>query len=237
MIQLSVLIPHRDSPEQIERLLRPLVRQLDRRERAYEVICIHDGAELGRSLDRLRLQMPTVRLLKLDRPCGVSAALSVGISASQGELVVAMEASGQYLPEQIPWLIERLARADLVFGRRHASRGTRLAMTAMQVPRRLLLGLEVRDPDCLFWAARREAVAGLELAPGMHRFLGSLVTTRGFRVAEIHVDHHPGGDPYVRRESHASAGNLLAVWWERKNWRPYAATEISESRVLNKRAA
>jgi len=148
-----------------------------------------------------------------------------------------MEASGQYLPEQIPWLLERLARADLVFGRRQFKRPTKLAQSALQTPRRLLLGLEARDPDCLFWAARREAIAGLELAPGMHRFLGSLVTARGFRVAETHVDHDPSRASRSWHDTHPSLGNLLAAWWQRRSYRPYVVTEIEVESGRHRAAA
>jgi hypothetical protein len=136
----------------------------------------------------------------------------------------------------LPWLLERLSRADLVLGRRQSSRSAKLQQAAMQLPRRLLLGLEVRDPDCLFWAARREAITGLDLQPGMHRFLGSMVTTRGFRVAEIHVDHQAGcGGQWP--DSRPSLGNLLCAWWQRRNGRPYCVAEVGIESTDRRRAA
>ncbi len=227
MIHLTILIPQRDAAEEVVRLVPQLARVLVRAEQPYEMICIDDGSELSsaRALQRLHDQSPVLRFLRLDRPAGLSAALTAGIAAARGELVVAIEASGQYFPEQIPWLLERLARADLVLGRRQYLRSVKLRQAALQLPRRLLLGLEVRDPDCLFWAARREAIAGLDLQPGMHRFLGSLVTTRGFRAAEIHVDHQPVADG-SKWEAHPSLGNLLCTWWQRRNWRPYCVEEV-----------
>lgn len=239
MIHLSILIPQRDAAHEVERLVPLLERTLKGRERPYEIVCIDDGSEISalRALDRLRRQTAALRLLRLDRSSGLSAALTAGIAAARGELVATIEASGQYLPEQIPWLLERLARADLVFGRRQVIRPMKLLRGALQLPRRLLLGVEARDPDCLFWAARREAIAGLELSPGMHRFLGSLVTTRGFRVAEIHIDHYPERASQGWHDASPSPGNLLAAWWQRRHWRPYAVEEIGTESAMKKRAA
>lgn len=237
MIDLTVLLPHRDAPEDVLRLVPQIGLVLARRERPFEIVCIDDGSELSslRSLERFAQQTPSLRLLHLDHAGGLSAALTVGIAAARGELVAVIESSGQYLPEQIPWLVERLARADLVFGRRQRSRPAKLVQAVAQLPRRLLLGLEARDPDCLFWAARREAVAGLDLAPGMHRLLGSLVATRGYRVAEMHVDHNSAAAGQSFADTHPSLGNLLAAWWQRRNWRPYSVTElgtVAETRRL-----
>ena len=226
-MHLTVLIPHREAAEEVERLAVVLARLLERRERPYEIVCVDDGSSIDhvRHLQRLRREISSLRLLRLDRPSGLSAALSAGIAAARGEVIVAFEASRQYVPEQIPWLIERLARADLVIGRRHRSRTAKLWHATLQLPRRWLLGLEVRDPDCLFWAARREAVAGLDMSPGMHRFLASLVTTRGFRVAEMHVDHQPAGSS-AWNEPRCALGNLLAVWWHRRNFRSFTVEEL-----------
>jgi glycosyltransferase involved in cell wall biosynthesis len=237
MIHLTVLIPIRDEVDDVERLLPRLVRVLDQGERPYEIICIDDGSapSMLAALRQLQRRTHSLRLLRLDRRSGLSAALGAGIAAARGDVVVAIEASGQYLPEQVPWLIERLARADVVFGRRHSLRSAKLWQSLVQLPRRLLLGLEARDPDCLFWAARREAIAGVDLQAGMHRFLGSLVNTRGFRVAEIHVDHQPlTADPW--RET-ASVGNLLYVWWQRRNWRAYEVLEVRDETAIRRAAA
>jgi glycosyltransferase involved in cell wall biosynthesis len=236
MIDVTVLIPQREATEDVARLLPRLKRVLAQRERPCEIICIDDGSGTP-CLSALRLlcQTTSVRLLRLDRPAGLSAALTAGIAAAQGEVVVAIEASGQYEPEQIPWLLERLARADLVLGRRQVERSIKLRQALLQLPRRLLLGLEVRDPDCLFWAARREAIAGLDLQPGMHRFLGSLVTTRGYRVAEIHVDHQPIRSRWD--DSQPSLGNLFSVWWQRRRWRPYSVEEVATDSTAQQRAA
>jgi glycosyltransferase involved in cell wall biosynthesis len=185
---------------------------------AYEVICIDDGSNVQtrRALARLEQQHPCLKVLHHDRPSGLSAALSTGLAAARGDVVVALEGSGQYRADQIPWLVERLSRADLVVGRRHSGRLAKIWQAVLQLPRRLLLGTEVRDPDCVFWAARREAVEGLTLTYGMHRFLGSLVANRGFRVAEIHVDHDRRRRFRLGRESWPSPMNLTSAWLGRR---------------------
>jgi hypothetical protein len=179
------------------------------------LVCV---APQGRSddCDRFLSLGPSIRALSVARDAGLSAALAAGIAAARGDVLIAVEASRQYLPEQIEWLLKRLVRADLIIGRRTRGPLAKLALGVMQLPRRVLLGLEVRDPDCLFWAARREAVADLPLAAGMHRFLGSLVATRGYRVTEIYIDHTPREQMPHGRDGRASLRNLLSVWRERR---------------------
>jgi hypothetical protein len=83
--------------------------------------------------------------------------------------------------------LERLTRADLVYGKRPRHGLAKLWQRVVRVPRWLLLGLEVRDPNCLYWAARREAVARLDLSGELHRHIATLVAARGFRVDEAPV--------------------------------------------------
>jgi glycosyltransferase involved in cell wall biosynthesis len=228
MMDLSVLIPQRDAGEALVELVANIDGLLRRSGQSYEIVIVDDASHSDtlRAAEQLGQRFAPVRCLRLDRPSGLSAALTAGIAAARGEIVVAIEASRQYAPQQMTALIERLSRADLVCGRRQRGRLAKLALAAAQAPRRMLLGLEVRDPDCLFWAARREALVGLELPAGMHRFLGTLVTTRGFRVAEINVDHKPATGQRSFDQARPSLGNLLAAWWQRRSLRPFAAVEI-----------
>ncbi len=109
-----------------------------------------------------------------------------------------------------------LNRADLVFGRRRRSRLAKWWLALRLLPRRLLLGLDIRDPDCLFWAARREALQEVMLTRGMHRFLAAQVSQHGFRVSETHVDHRRA--PWPRGQSRCpGAINLLTLWWRQRN--------------------
>lgn len=237
MIHFSAIVPHRGATEELPRQLRQVAEVLRGFGRPFEVLLVDDGptndAEAAAWRQRCDEVIPDARLLRLDRGGGLSAAISAGIAAARGEVLIAMAAGGQYRAEQIGWLVERLSRADLVVGRRQRPRWTKAWLAAAQLPRRLLLGLDARDPDCLFWAARREAVERLALSAGMHRFLAPLVAARGYRVGEIYVDcaDSPRGadDCLLSEESGPllAAGNLLCAWWQRRHARPCEAREES----------
>lgn len=217
MVQLTVLIPARDAGEEIARQLPEVIRAAAALAETFEVIGIDDGSRLPSQQiwRRLLTEYPQLRVLRLDERQGLSAALAAGISAARGQTIVAMEPGPRYLPEQIGWLTERLARADLVHGRRRRSRPIKFLQAFTLWPRRLLFGVEVRDPSCLFWAARREALSGLDLGRGMHRFIGALMVVKGFRVCEITIDHRKAPRPRGHR-SLPSLVNLLVVWYLRR---------------------
>jgi dolichol-phosphate mannosyltransferase len=230
MVQFSVLMPQPGPREAVVRQMTMIVAELRPLGGGCEVLAIDDRSDPAATswLSDLAAECSWLRTIELDRPRGMSAALAAGIRASRGEVVLATEAGEQYLPEQIAWLLKRLARADLVMGRRQRRRWGKTYLALAQFPRRVLLGLDARDPDCLFWAARREALAGLELAPGMHRFLASLVSMRGFRVSEVCVDHHPQAGR--GSEGLPSAINLFTAWRMRRRWQAILAEEAAAHR-------
>jgi hypothetical protein len=155
----------------------------------------------------------------------LSATLSAGIAASRGERIVVIPAGTAYRLADIPQFISRLARADLVYGRRRLDRIAKNWQRVLRIPRWLMLGLEVHDPDCLFWAARREAVAGIELPRGMFRYLPWLVALRGFRVSEIRVDYH--GPLHDVSDGRPNPGDLLAAWWLSRRWNACQTRELT----------
>ncbi len=223
MLEVSVIIPHREAGDALLRQSLLVSQVLARLQRSHEVLCVGHGSHAGQMAFPHFPTEGNLRVIKLSGGRDLSSALSAGVAAARGEVIVAMEAGEQFDAEQIGWLIERLARADMVFGRRRFGRGQKCWTWFTQLPRRMLLGLEARDPDCLFWAAQREAVLGLEMGRGMHRFLASLVSMRGYRVTEIHVDHQ-ARQP-VWRSLRLATGNLLAVWWLKRGREDYCAHE------------
>lgn len=231
MIQYTVIIPHREAADAVERRLGELCGVLAALGKPHEIICVDDGSSAGQRtrLKELLAGFPGMRLLFLDRPAGISAALSAGIAAARGETLIVLDAGDRYPAAEIVKLVRRLSRADAVFGCRRLSALRRTLRRLAQLPRRALFGNSIRDPDCLFWAARQEAVAGLTLVRGMHRYLPGMISKRGFRVGEIHVDHRPGAGRAFTRDAWPNPGDLLAAWWLRRRQAPYSAMEISVS--------
>ena len=202
MIQNTVLIPQRNAHQHMARLLPRLESVLDQMSQPYEVIVIDDGSPppAQQPLRQLQSLHPCLRVLRLDRHVGSGAALTAGIAAARGQVVVAIDPHGRYSLEDVPRLIQRLSRADAVFGCRRARRATRSLRALLQLPRRLARGLLVRDPRCLFWAARHEALEGLELSGRRYRHLPEMVARSGYRVGQLHVGQLPRGrTPGVER--------------------------------------
>lgn len=232
MVHYSIIMPERNAAAEVERRLGELYAALAELGKPYEILCVDDGstAEHRQRLKALLDAHPCLRLLLIERPLGLSAALGAGIAAARGEVAIAVEAGGQYPAAEIARLIRRLARADAVFGCRRLTATRRTLRRLAQLPRRLLFGLAVRDPGCLFWAARHEAVAGLAIARGMHRHLPGLIARRGFRVGEIHVEHCAAAPETIPREPWPSPAAMLAAWRSRRP-APCLATEINPRRA------
>ncbi len=225
MIGYSILIPQRDAATRLRGQLDALAAALAALPEPYEIIVVDDGSGEKQLpiLRKLQTEHPALRVLRLDRPCGRSTALGVGIQAARGSAIVAMAVGDD--ARQVPRLVARLSRADFVQGKRPRRGWRKAAHRLARIPRWLLLGLDVRDPGCFFWAARGEAVAGIELSRGMHRYLATLVAARGFRVDEVLVQSGRA-EPYPG-ERFPHPGDLLAAWWHRRRTTPYHVYELT----------
>jgi len=228
MVRFSLLVPQRGAAGMVARRLPEWIDVLDGLDPSYEVVVVDDGSppESLEMLKPLLAEHETFRVIRLDRPGGLAAAVTAGIAAARGDVLIATDASEQYPAREIPRLVGCLARVDLVFGRRHRSRVTKICRSIAGWPDRFLLSGVVHDPDGLFWAARHEAVAGVELGRGMHRYLGPLVAARGFRVDEISVQHCPSARAATIRSRRFRLADLLGVWWLQRRGQAVLSREI-----------
>ena len=236
MVHYSVIMPQRNAAAEVERRLGELYAVLAALGKPYEIICVDDGstAENRERLKALSNAHPSLQLI-FEPAAGLSAALGAGIAAARGEIAIVLEAGGQYPVAEIATLIGRLTRVDAVFGCRRLSAPRRALRRLAQLPRRLLFAQAVRDADCLFWAARHEALAGLTLSRGMHRHLPGLIARRGFRVGEIHVEHQAAAPRTISREPWPNPRALLAAWRLRRQ--PNCATREAEEKTAQHAAA
>jgi dolichol-phosphate mannosyltransferase len=134
-----------------------------------------------------------VRVVRLRRNFGKAAALAAGFGQAQGETVVTIDADLQDDPAEIPRLLVKLDEGfDLVSGwksrRRDPLRRRILSRVFNWVTGRVS-GLRLHDMNCGLKAYRAEVVRGMPLYGELHRFIPVLAQYRGFRVAELPVNH------------------------------------------------
>src|SRR2546422_6503761 len=88
----------------------------------------------------------------------------------------------------------------------------------------------IRDSGCTFRAFRRECLRDLVLYRGLHRFIPTLLTLRGYRVIEVPVNHRPrrfGRSKYgVWDRAFVAFADLLAIRWMKSRLLRY---EVAES--------
>ena len=196
MPELSVVIPVYDERENLEPLLAELRAALASVGRSWEIVLVDDGSTDGSGewIEAEAARDPAVLGLRLARNSGQSAALAAGIARAGGRVVVTLDADLQNDPADLPRVLAALEGADVVSGiraRRHDSWLRRTSSRIANGVRRAWLGDPVTDIGCSFKAYRREALEGLPMFVGVHRFLPALCAFRGARIAEVPLSHRP----------------------------------------------
>jgi dolichol-phosphate mannosyltransferase len=194
---LSVVVPVYDEERSVELLYDEVASALDPLERAWEAVFVDDGSSDGSfaALTRLHARTPNVRVVRLRRNFGKAAALAAGFAQAGGDVIVTIDADGQDDPAEIPRLLAKLDEGfDLVSGwktRRRDPWRRRFLSRVFNTVTGWISGVRLHDMNCGLKAYRAEVVKGLALYGELHRFLPVLAYERGYRIAELPVNHRP----------------------------------------------
>ena len=194
---ISVVVPVHDEERSVALLYEELQAALEPSGEPWEAIFVDDGSLDGSfsALTRLHARAENVRVVRLRRNFGKSAALAAGFAQARGETVVTIDGDLQDDPSEIPRLLAKLEEGfDLVSGwkaRRRDPWRRRVVSRIFNAVTGRVSGLRLHDMNCGFKAYRTEVVRGLPLYGELHRFIPVLAHYRGFRVAELPVNHRP----------------------------------------------
>jgi dolichol-phosphate mannosyltransferase len=194
---ISVVVPVHDEERSVALLHEELAAALDPLGRPWEVVFVDDGSTDGTfaALTRLHDARDGVRVVRLRRNFGKAAALQAGFEEAQGDVVVTIDGDLQDDPAEIPRLLAKLDEGfDLVSGwkaRRRDPLTRRLPSRVFNWASGTISGLRLHDLNCGLKAYRAEVVEGLRIYGELHRFIPVLAHYRGFRVAELPVNHRP----------------------------------------------
>jgi len=194
---ISVVIPVHDEERSVALLLDELGSALEPLGRPWEAVFVDDGSTDGTfsALTRLHAAAENVKVVRLRRNFGKAAALQAGFEAAEGEIVVTIDGDLQDDPAEIPRLLAKLDEGfDLVSGwktRRRDPLSRRIPSRIFNGVTGRLSGLRLHDLNCGLKAYRAEVLRGLRIYGELHRFIPVLAHYRGFRVAELPVNHRP----------------------------------------------
>ncbi len=195
---LSVIIPIKDERDNVGPLHERLTAVLDPLGWDYEVVFVDDGSadDSFRRLEELAAGDDRVKVVRLRRNYGQTAALLAGIDWSRGDVLVTMDGDLQNDPADIPALLAKLDEEyDVVLGQRANRQDSfvirKLPSLAANWLIRKVTGIPFKDFGCTLRALRREVAESLPLYGEMHRFVPALALQHGARMAQIPVRHHP----------------------------------------------
>jgi glycosyltransferase involved in cell wall biosynthesis len=194
---ISVVVPVHDEERSVALLYDELRSALEPLNTPWEAVFVDDGSTDGTfaALTRLHNSADNVRVVRLRRNFGKAAALRAGFDQAQGDTVVTIDGDLQDDPAEIPRLLAKLEEGfDLVSGwktRRRDPLSRRILSRIFNRVTGAFSGVHLHDMNCGLKAYRVEVVRGLRLYGELHRFIPVLAHYRGFRIAELPVNHRP----------------------------------------------
>ncbi len=197
-MELSIVIPlfnERGNLSPLHEELKNVLANMG----SHEILFIDDGSTDGSAneLRRIKESNPNVRVIRLAKNTGQTAALQCGFSNSHGDIVVALDGDGENDPADIPRLVAKLREGyDLVSGWR-TQRWQNEAITRRWpsvAANKLISGItgtSLHDYGCTLKAYRGDLARSLALYGEMHRFVPAIAAEQGANIAELEVNFRP----------------------------------------------
>jgi len=195
--ELSLFLPVLNEEPNLRLMHARIAEALNSLGRTAEVIYVDDGST-DKSLQILKEIADgdeRVRVISLRRNYGQTAAMSAGIDAARGKILIPMDADLQNDPSDISRLLDKLNEGyDVVSGWRKNRRDKLVSRKIpSQVANKIISwigGVPLHDYGCSLKAYRRDVIQDVKLYGEMHRFIPIYASWAGARVAEIPVEHH-----------------------------------------------
>jgi len=209
--RVSVVVPAYNERDNLAVLLPKLQLVLSELGSDWEVLVVDDGS---RDATALLMQTwcatPGFRYVQLSRNFGKESALTAGIEAAQGDVVILMDADLQHPPELIGPMVQRWEKGvDMVYAVRESRHdeswikraGTKLFYSLL----RSESGVQVPAHAGDFRLLDRAVVQSLLMLPERNRFMKGLYAWVGFRAEPL---------PYMPQGRHTGRSHfsVLKLW-------------------------
>ena len=196
-MDISIIIPLYNEADSLSELCLWINEVMKKNKYSYEILLIDDGSKDNswNEIENLSKSNSQIKGIKFRRNYGKSAALNVGFSKSNGEVVITMDADLQDSPEEIPKLYAKIVNDnyDLVSGWKEK----RFDPLTKTIPTKLFnwavrkaSAIKLNDFNCGLKAYKSTVVKSIEVHGEMHRYIPVLAKWAGFsKITEQIVKH------------------------------------------------
>ncbi len=194
---VSIFIPVYNEEDNIILLQDKISAALNDQGFTYEVIYVDDGSKDASYsiLKQIASKNYNIKVIKFRRNFGQTAAMSAGIDAAEGKVLIPMDSDLQNDPSDVPNLLNKINEGyDVVSGWRKNRKDTFIdrKLPSMLANKLIswLSGVNLHDYGCTLKAYRAEVLKDIRLYGELHRFIPICASWVGAKVTEIPVKHH-----------------------------------------------
>lgn len=187
----SIMVPVFNEQENLAEFYRRLTAVMTKIGGPYEIVLVDDGSEDGSLgiIRKLHQSDRKVKCLSLSRNFGQQAAITAGLEAASGEVVVTMDADLQDPPELLPEFFSKLGEGyDVVYGvsiKRDDPLVRRLLFNLYYAAMDRMSPVKFPRHAGIFAVMTRDVVAVLLQLTERNRFVPALRSWVGFRQSGI----------------------------------------------------
>src|SRR3989344_7387853 len=225
-MRLSIVIPVFNEEKTIVEVVRRVLSvplPVDER----EIIIVDDGSTDATAtiVAKSKIQMPNVKIIKLDKNQGKGAAVRRGFAQAAGDAVIIQDADLEYAPADMVQMLEPFlaGKADVVYGSRFVTNRPRrvlynthyLANRLITLLSNIFSGLNLSDIETgykLFSASALRAILPCLTATrfGIEVELTAQIAKHRFRVYEVGISYN--GRTYEEGKKIGWSDGLAALW-------------------------
>ena len=192
---ISFVIPALNEDESIEQLHSEIADVCGKNNYSFEIVFVDDGStdQTWTKIQQLCRNHDSTHAVRFRKNFGKAAALRAGAIETKHPLIVTMDADLQDDPAEVPNLLAKLDEGfDVVSGWKQVRNDPLGKTLPSKVFNKLvswLTGVKLQDHNCGFKVYRREVFDEVKLYGEMHRFVPVLAAARGFKIAQVAVNH------------------------------------------------
>lgn len=197
-LSLSIVVPVFNEEKNLPDLYKEITKSSKELNLSYEIIFVDDGSwDLSFPVLRgIQKEDPKVKVVRLRKNFGQTAALSAGFDYAKGDIIITLDADLQNDPQDFSLLLEKIREGyDMVSGWRKKRKDRLFTRRIPSAIANLLISkithIELHDFGCTLKAFRKEVVKNINLYGELHRFIPAIASNIGVSIAEVEVNHRP----------------------------------------------